>query len=387
MKAKNLINYQIFELRREKTLEEGGKGLNGGGLAVGALHDLNPVLLRQGDDDVECLTIEVITGNTRLRCVVGYGPQLSDSTERKDNFWNYLGEEVESAKKEGVGLVIEVDSNAWAGRNLIPNDPNPQNSNGKLLEKFLEINKNMTLVNSLSLCEGLITRKRISKCLNEKSVLDLFMVCSTILPYVTKMNVDEHGEFQLTNYYGKNHKGKVTMTDHATIELDINLKFDIKKPHRNEAYNFKDIDSQAFFRYITTNTNKLSSCFQSDECFQKQVKIWEHELKNHIVQAFPKIRSRKRKFSESEVGKLLEARKKLKMQEHTENNAAKICDIEEEIASKINSTYRAQIEETMGHITGEDGAANHNGIWKAKNAVIANEKSNIPVALKNKAGN
>ena len=177
MKAKNLINYQIFELRREKTLEEGGKGLNGGGLAVGALHDLNPVLLRQGDDDVECLTIEVITGNTRLRCVVGYGPQLSDSTERKDNFWNYLGEEVESAKKEGVGLAIEVDSNAWAGRNLIPNDLNPQNSNGKLLEKFLEINKNMTLVNSLSLCEGLITRKQISKCLNEKSVLDLFMVC------------------------------------------------------------------------------------------------------------------------------------------------------------------------------------------------------------------
>ena len=56
MSAKNLLNYQVFELRREKAREEGGKGLNGGGLAVGALHDLKPVLVRQGDDNVECLT-------------------------------------------------------------------------------------------------------------------------------------------------------------------------------------------------------------------------------------------------------------------------------------------------------------------------------------------
>ena len=54
LKGKNLENYQIFELRREKAKEEGGKGLSGGGLAVGALHELQPVLVRQGDDDVEC---------------------------------------------------------------------------------------------------------------------------------------------------------------------------------------------------------------------------------------------------------------------------------------------------------------------------------------------
>ena len=90
MKASNLINYQIFELRREKSAREGGKGLNGGGLAVGALHDLNPVLFRQGNDEVECMTVELTTGNTRLRCVVGYGPQLADSHTRKEQFWKYL---------------------------------------------------------------------------------------------------------------------------------------------------------------------------------------------------------------------------------------------------------------------------------------------------------
>ena len=50
----NLINYQTFELRREREKEEGGTGLEGGGLVFGALHSLRPVLTRQGDDDGEC---------------------------------------------------------------------------------------------------------------------------------------------------------------------------------------------------------------------------------------------------------------------------------------------------------------------------------------------
>ena len=57
MKAKNLDNFQVFELRREKSKKEGGKGLSGGGLAVGALHDLKPVFIRQGNNDMECITI------------------------------------------------------------------------------------------------------------------------------------------------------------------------------------------------------------------------------------------------------------------------------------------------------------------------------------------
>ena len=64
--AKNLLNYQVSELRREKTKEEGGKGLSGGGLAVGALQDIKPVLVRQGDDNVECLTIEISAGQTKI---------------------------------------------------------------------------------------------------------------------------------------------------------------------------------------------------------------------------------------------------------------------------------------------------------------------------------
>ena len=189
LKTANLINYQVFEMKRIKSKEEGGKGVHGGGLAVGALHDLNPVLIRKGNDHIECLTIEVTTEAARIRCVTGYGPQESDCTSRKEEFWSFLEKEVHSAEEDDVGLIIEIDSNAWAGNAIIPRDPNKQNYNGKLLELFLKRNKSITLVNSLPLCEGLVTRQRQTQCLNEKSVLDLFLVCKKILPFVTGMHV------------------------------------------------------------------------------------------------------------------------------------------------------------------------------------------------------
>jgi hypothetical protein len=59
-------------LRREKTKEDRSKVLNGGGLAIGAFHDLKPVLVRQGNDDVECMTVQLTAGLTTFCCVVGY---------------------------------------------------------------------------------------------------------------------------------------------------------------------------------------------------------------------------------------------------------------------------------------------------------------------------
>ena len=86
LKTANLINYQVFEMKRIKSKEEGGKGVHGGGLAVGALHDKIPVLIRYGNDDIECVTIEVTTEAARIPGVTGYGPQESDCPSRKDKF-------------------------------------------------------------------------------------------------------------------------------------------------------------------------------------------------------------------------------------------------------------------------------------------------------------
>ena len=199
------------------------------------------------------------------------------------------------------------------------------------------------------------------------------------------MHVDKKGENQLTNFYGISHSKKATESDHAKIELDLDLELDRHKPIRIEGYNLKSVKCQEYFKDITTNTSELSSCFESSEPFQKQIKKWEHKLKSHIVRAFPKIRSCKRKFTESDVGKLLEERKRLKI-DSSQDNDEQIANIEADIARKTSDRYRTKIEETMGHLSGDDGALSHHGVWKARNSVIPNDKESRPVALQDKNG-
>ena len=97
IKTNNFNNFQVFELKRVKERVEGGKGMAGGGLAVGAVHGLDPVLTRQGDDEAECLSMEINAGSHEFLIVTDYGPLIGDGPVRKKSAWKYLSEEVISA--------------------------------------------------------------------------------------------------------------------------------------------------------------------------------------------------------------------------------------------------------------------------------------------------
>ena len=123
----------------------------------------------------------------KIRCCVAYGPQEGDSKEKKDAFWEYLDQEVVEATNLEAGLLIHFDGNLWAGKNIIPNDPRDQNRNGKLFEQFLDRNPHLKVVNSMNLCEGLITRKRLRNGKLEQSVLDF---CCCLPNYLDSHNKD-----------------------------------------------------------------------------------------------------------------------------------------------------------------------------------------------------
>ena len=71
----------------------------------------------------------------------------------------------------------------------------------------------------------------------------------------------------------------------------------------------------------------------------------------------------------------------------SDNIESKLSNIEDTIASKISEKYMKEINETIGHITGEDGAVAHSGVWNAKNKYTENKKTTVPVAHKDKQGN
>ena len=98
---------------------------------------------------------------------------------------------VEATNSE-AGLLFHFDGNLWAGKSIIPNDPREQNRNGKLFEQFLDRNPHLKVVNSMDLCEGLITRKRLRNGKLEQIVLDFLVVCPITLPHITRMVIDEN---------------------------------------------------------------------------------------------------------------------------------------------------------------------------------------------------
>ena len=382
-KTENISNYQVFELRREKEKNDGGKGLEGGGLAIGALHGLAPVLTREGDDATECLSVEIKVSNRKFLCVTGYGPQVGDTAERKKGFWDYLEEEAISARERDIGLIIQIDSNSWVGDEVIPGDPNKQNSNGKLMVEFLKRNPTLTVVNSLELCRGLVTRQRKTTRGEEKTVLDVFIVCRKVLPLVKHMEVDHENHYKLTSFKAK----KIVPTDHNSVLLVLNLTIPKDKPDCTSFFNFKNSEGQVNFFHMTDNNNSLSEAFSTDKTFQQQVRDWDRAVKSCMHQSFPKIRHRKRKFRDNDVGVLLEKRKKLRLNPPSAQNDVDIISIEEDIVAKTEVDYSKKVREALGDIDGEDGRINGNEVWKATRKMFPKFKNQVPTAFKDKKGN
>ena len=164
---------------------------------------------------------------------------------------------------------------------MIPGDVRPQNKNGKLFEEFLKRNPSLSVVNTLPQCQGLITRSRMKDGKLEESILDFFIVCSLVLPYVTKMVIDEGKHHILTNYRNVKKTGKAIDSDHFTEYMDIDLEFCKEKPEREEIVNFKDLKAQQVFKTLTSETNEFTECFLGEAPLLEKIEKWRTVLQSY----------------------------------------------------------------------------------------------------------
>ena len=156
IRIEEVKKFVIYELLRQKS--------KGGGLCIGVHKDLSPVWVAQGDDEVECLVVEIWVEEFPIRILTAYGPQAGDTVERKQKFWDFLDREVNNALFSGAGLILQMDSNCHLGRDWIKDDVHEQNANGKLFANFLLRNPQLSLINALPICEGSLTRTVFWMC-------------------------------------------------------------------------------------------------------------------------------------------------------------------------------------------------------------------------------
>ena len=196
----------------------------GGGVLLAVRVDLQPSFVRDGADKAEAISVVISTSKLDIRCCVAYGCQENENDEKKDDFWAYLDEEVDQAASNNTGFLLQFDGNLWGGESVVLGDPRPQNKNGRLFELFLERHPQLTIVNNLPICEGVITRRRIANNKVEESVLDFFLVCNKVLPFVTNMVIDEKKRHVLTKF-GPAKQGRSAIdSDHYTMYIDVSLE-------------------------------------------------------------------------------------------------------------------------------------------------------------------
>ena len=381
IKTPSSNKYTWYELHRTKTAT---KGENGGGIALAVMNVLEPSWISEGDDDAEAITVEIWVEGFPIRLVCGYGPQEYDTPERKDNFWKYLNDEVKNASIVGAAIVIPMDGNLWAGEKIIPNDPKPQNQNGKRLENFLLQNSQISVVNALPLCQGLITRVRHTHSGTQESVLDFFLVCDKILPLITSMSIDESGSRSLTKY-----KGGVVKSDHRILELKVDLMFHKERKHeRDHVFNVRNKLCQKKFFHFTSEESMFTKCFKNSyEGIEIQFNRWQRLFTKALFACFRKVRITDDKNPKlSNIDALMNERKIImKHKNLTEDDQARVEQIESKISEECSEKEIEKLKEALGELE-LGGGTNNTNVWKQMRKAFPKKVKSLPTGVKNEQG-
>ena len=140
---------------------------------------------------------------------------------------------------------------------------------------------------------------------------------------------------------------------------------------------------------MTDKNKKLSEIFSTQTTFENQVSMFEKTMNSIYHQSFSKIREKKRKFKEDDVGFLIEKIKKLKSNPSSEENTKALENVEDLIIEKTEQTYAERVVEALGNMTGEDGKVSNMGAWRQLNKIdpYRKKKQVLPMSFKDKYGN
>ena len=301
IKCEGSREFQIFHLNRQNT--------HGGGIAVGIENNIESTLIREGDDSTEVLSIQIVLGNLPIRIIVGYGPQETDDIRKKTLFWSFIENEINEAEAAEHGIILQMDGNLHAGSEIVKNDPNPINRNGKLFVEFLKRNNSLIVLNNSEGCKGLITRQRKLENRIERAVLDFFLINEKLRPFFKELVIDEDKEFGLCNLAQIKKNGKIIESDHNALIGTFNIEINRTESTREEIFNLRNKKCQEAFRIATEQNPELVNSFDNDLTFEKQTKKWQKLFNSLLYKCFKKVRIVGKKKMEENKLKLFEMMK------------------------------------------------------------------------------
>ena len=368
----NIEDFEVFESIR--------KNKEKGGTMIGAHKALKPVLINEYNEEFELLVIEITVANKDIRVISGYGPQENWQLKERKPFFEALEEEVVKAEMAGKSVIVEADFNSKLGKEHIPNDPNSQSENGKLLSDIIK-RQHLTVGNGLQNCEGKITRERITAQRTEQSVISFVLVSEDLVDTIESMKVDETKEFAPTRIT-KTKTGTTTkQSDHNVILTNLKMKWnkEEKKPKQN-LFNLKNKECQIKFKEETNKGNYLSKVFEEEKDLNKATSMFMKRLNKVINKCFKKIGVKKERAIE-EQEKLYNLWKHLKSKTDPESTQQA-----EALEAELAESYMKKLEKATQNIECDEGGFTSNKLWNLKKQMCPRSRD-PPTAMLDKEGN
>ena len=350
-------NYEIFEAIRNKAK---------GGTAIGVMKGLKPFLIEEYSEDFELLVVEIKAGNKEIRIITGYGPQECRPEKERMPFFLALEEEIVKAELAGKSIIIELDANSKLGPQIIPGDKHQQSENGKILSRIIE-RHGLVVGNALKQCQGVITRRRVTKDRTEESTIDFIIFSEDLVNEIETVVIDDKREHVLTKII-KNKKGvRKVESDHHPIISKIKLAWDNNlQKHRTEIFNLKNKVCQKKFKEETSSANNnfnLSSVFDNDENLNLLTKKFLKKLDKVIYKCFNKIRVTEKKDDEREE---LYKRHRYLKGKSDEKSKAELKDVENTLGEKYAKENFEKIKERTSCADSEQGGMSAGSLWSLK---------------------
>ena len=163
--------------------------------------------------------------NTKVKIKIGviYMPQESRTNlDVLEIIYKNIEEEIEEAYTNGLKLFVYGDMNCKVG-DIIKGNKSDISKGGRLLLKMAKKYK-LSIVNSLSVCEGLWTRIEGE----EKSVIDYVLTFEEDTDIVEEMIIDE--EKLITPYHIESESRRRIYTDHCMISGRLNFSLENEQP-------------------------------------------------------------------------------------------------------------------------------------------------------------
>ena len=184
------------------------------------------------------------------------------------SFFLALEEEIVKAEMAGKSLIIELDANSKLGPQCIPGDKHPQSENGRILSEIIRTH-GLIVGNSLQQCQGLITRRRVTKNNIEESIIDFIIFSEDFRHQIEQIIIDDKREHVLTKLVKKKDGVEKVESDHHPIITKLKLTWNKhNNKDRVEVYNLKNKACLAAFKYETSaanNNHNLSSIIDTED--------------------------------------------------------------------------------------------------------------------------